>query len=74
MQLLDEPVQNMLRLILLSGDGQKLKDIDDLYRLLDKKQIGDTVSFEVYRAGKTMTIPVKLLASTSNSAPSRRVQ
>src|SRR3954447_9402014 len=60
--------------ILLSGDGQKLKDIDDLYRLLDKKQIGDTVSFEVYRAGKTMTIPVKLLASTSNTAPSRRVQ
>jgi S1-C subfamily serine protease len=61
--------------IILSGDGQKLKDIDDLYRLLDKKQIGDTVNFEVYRGGKTVTVPVKLLPSTSNGGtPSRRLQ
>lgn len=49
--------------ILLSGDGQKLNDLDDLYRLLDKKQIGETVNFEVYRDGRTVTVPVKLLAS-----------
>ena len=35
--------------ILLSADGQKISDMDDLFRLLDKKQIGDTVNFEVYR-------------------------
>jgi putative serine protease PepD len=59
--------------IIVSGDGQKLNDLDDLYRLLDKKQIGDTVNLEVYRNGRTMTVPVKLLSSPSNSGvPSRR--
>jgi putative serine protease PepD len=59
--------------IILAADGQKMNDLDDLYRLLDKKQIGDTVNLEVYRNGRTMTVPVKLLASPSNSgAPSRR--
>ena len=53
--------------ILLSADGQKLSDIDDLYRLLDKKQIGDTVNFEVYRGGKTATVPVKLLGSPTQT-------
>lgn len=59
--------------ILVSAEGQKLADIDDLYRLLDKKQIGDTVNFEVYRAGKTTTVPIKLLATTPASRPTRRV-
>jgi S1-C subfamily serine protease len=59
--------------ILISADGQKLDDIDNLYRLLDKKNIGDTVNFEVYRAGKTVTIPVKLNSSPTNSGtPVRR--
>ncbi|MEO7672860.1 MAG: trypsin-like peptidase domain-containing protein [Pyrinomonadaceae bacterium] len=53
--------------ILLSAEGQKLADIDDLYRLLDKKQIGDTVNFEVYRGGTTITVPVKLLGSPARS-------
>ena len=57
--------------ILLSADGQKLSGLDDLYRLLDKKQIGDTVDFEVYRDGRTVTLPVKLLGSPS-STPARR--
>ena len=61
--------------ILLSAEGQKLNDMDDLYRLLDKKQFGDTVNFEVYRDGKTVTVPVKLLGSgtTQNSGGSRRM-
>jgi putative serine protease PepD len=59
--------------ILVSAEGQKLNDMDDLYRLLDKKQIGDTVNFEVYRAGRTTTVPVKLLGSaTTASSNSRR--
>lgn len=61
--------------ILLSADGQKISDMDDLFRLLDKKQIGDTVNFEVYRNGRTVTVPVKLSTSSTGSAsPSRRVQ
>ena len=61
--------------ILLSADGQKISDMDDLFRLLDKKQIGDTVSFEVYRNGKTITVPIKLTSTTTNGTqPARRVQ
>jgi putative serine protease PepD len=53
--------------ILTGIDGQKLKSQDDLLRLLDKKQIGDTVQLEVFRAGKTVTIPVRLVESTDQS-------
>ena len=58
--------------ILISAEGQKLDDLDDLYRLLDKKQIGDTVNFEVYRNGKTVTVPVKLLGSPTDTRTTRR--
>ncbi|MCY7376491.1 MAG: PDZ domain-containing protein [Pyrinomonadaceae bacterium] len=51
--------------ILLSADGQKMDSIDDLYRLLDKKQFGDTIQVEIFRDGKTLTVPVKLLSTTS---------
>ncbi len=49
--------------IILSLDGQSLGSEDDLYRLLDKKNIGDIVSLELYREGNRISIPVKLLAS-----------
>ena len=59
--------------IIVSAEGQKLNDLDDLYRLLDKKQIGETVSFDVYRDGKTITVPVRLLGQPPTSArPMRR--
>lgn len=47
--------------IITSIDGEKLNDADDLYRYLDKKKIGETVKVEVFREGKAVTIPVKLL-------------
>ncbi len=58
--------------ILISAEGQKLNDLDDLYRLLDKKQIGDTVNFEVYRGGRNVTVPIKLLGATTTTRPVRR--
>ena len=58
--------------ILISADGQKLGDIDDLYRLLDRKQIGDVVNFEVYRSGRTLTVPVKLFTTPQTTTNSRR--
>lgn len=58
--------------IIVSGDGQKLNDLDDLYRLLDKKQIGDTVNFDVYRNGHTVTLPVKLLGSQASATRTTR--
>lgn len=57
--------------IIVAVDGQKMTELDDLYRLLDKKQIGDTVSLEVYRDGKTINVPVKLLPTTAGA--SRRI-
>jgi S1-C subfamily serine protease len=57
--------------IIVSADGQKLDSLDDLYRLLDKKQIGDTINLEVYRSGRTMTVPVRLLAAPATAT--RRV-
>ncbi len=47
--------------IITSIDGVKMTNLDDLYRFLDKKQIGDTVQIEIFRNSKTLTVPVKLL-------------
>jgi S1-C subfamily serine protease len=47
--------------IITSIDGNAVADLDDLYKLLDKKQIGDTVQVEIYRNNKTQTVAVKLL-------------
>jgi S1-C subfamily serine protease len=61
--------------IIISAEGQKMKDIDDLYRLLDKKQIGDTINLEVFRNGRSVAVPVKLITSPANAGtPTRRVQ
>ncbi|MCS6873385.1 MAG: trypsin-like peptidase domain-containing protein [Pyrinomonadaceae bacterium] len=46
--------------IILSIDGQAMNNLDDLYRFLDKKQIGDTVQVEIYRNGRKISIPMKL--------------
>ncbi len=59
--------------IILSADGQKMNDLDDLYRLLDKKQIGETINVEVYRNGRTTTVPVRLIASPQTRETTRRV-
>jgi S1-C subfamily serine protease len=60
--------------IITSIDGQAIGDLDDLYRFLDKKQIGDTVQAEVFRNGRNLTIPVKLtsLPQQSLNRPTRR--
>src|SRR6266852_6201731 len=46
--------------IIVGLDGQKVNNNDDLYRALDKHQVGDTIKVEIYRDGKQMTVPVKL--------------
>ena len=57
--------------IVLSLDGEAINNTDDLYRFLDKKQIGDTVQAEIFRNGKKTTVPIKLLSPPQNR-PSRR--
>lgn len=60
--------------IITTIDGEKINDLDDIYRYLDKKQIGDTVQVAVYRNGKTLTVPVKLnvLPQSTQNRPVRR--
>ncbi|MEK6334856.1 MAG: trypsin-like peptidase domain-containing protein [Acidobacteriota bacterium] len=47
--------------IIVGVDGQKVANNDDLYRALDKHQVGDTVNVDIYRDGRQMTVPVKLI-------------
>lgn len=58
--------------IITTIDGQPINDMDDLYRYLDKKQIGDTIQVSVYRDGRNATVPVKLTASAGAVRGSRR--
>lgn len=59
--------------IITSADGQPVGDMDDVFRVLDRKQIGDTVNLEIYREGRTMNVPVKLLPTpTARAAGTQR--
>jgi len=53
--------------IIIAIDGEKVGNNDDLYKILDKHQVGETVSVEVMRNGGRMTVSVKLM-----EAPQRR--
>lgn len=46
--------------IILSIDGEKTNDMDSVYRILDKKQIGDAVNVEILRRGVKQNVAIKL--------------
>ena len=46
--------------IIVAIDGEKIDNNDDIYKVLDKHHMGDTVNVEVIRRGRRMTVPVKL--------------
>ena len=46
--------------IITSLDGAKVGNADDLFRILDKHQVGDTVQVGIVRNGRRMTVPVQL--------------
>lgn len=50
--------------VILSIDGEKVGNMDDLYRFLSNKQAGNTVQVEVFRNGRTEKIPVTLAQET----------
>ena len=58
--------------IIVSADGQPMKSLDDLYRLLDKKQFGETVNIGIYRNGQTVSVPVRLTPIANSGARTRR--
>jgi S1-C subfamily serine protease len=41
-------------------DGEPVRTTDDLYRILDRHEVGDTVKMTITREGKEMTLEVKL--------------
>ena len=53
--------------IIIAIDGEKVSNNDDLLKILDKHQVGETVSVQVMRNGRAMTVSVKLM-----EAPQRR--
>ncbi|MBS1795018.1 MAG: trypsin-like peptidase domain-containing protein [Acidobacteria bacterium] len=61
--------------IITSIDGTPVAEQDDVYKLLDKKQIGDTVEVEIYRSSKSQKVTVKLMplpASVQGRPPVKR--
>jgi len=53
--------------IIIAIDGEKVSNNDDLLKILDKHQVGETVSVQVMRNGRSMTVTAKLM-----EAPQRR--
>jgi len=49
--------------IIIGIDNDKVSNSDDLFRVLDKHQIGDTVQVQIWRDGRRMTVPVRLMES-----------
>jgi S1-C subfamily serine protease len=48
--------------IILEVDGKVVNNLDDIYQVLDRKNIGDEVSVKYQRNGKTATTKVRLQA------------
>lgn len=49
--------------IIVGIDNDKVGNSDDLFRVLDKHQIGQTVQVHIYRDGRRMSVPVRLMES-----------
>ena len=49
--------------IIVGIGNDKVSNSDDLFRVLDKHQIGDTVQVQIWRDGKRMSVPVRLMES-----------
>ncbi|MBK9162810.1 MAG: trypsin-like peptidase domain-containing protein [Acidobacteria bacterium] len=60
--------------IILSVDGEEMNTLDDIYRLLDRKQFGDTINVEIFRGGERETIPVRLTPPPAQGRTTRRTQ
>ena len=52
--------------IIVSINNEKVGNADDLFRVLDKHQIGETVQVQIFRDGRRMSVPVKLMESPSS--------
>ena len=51
--------------IIVGIDNDKVGNADDLFRVLDKHQIGDTVQVHIYRDGRRMSVAVRLMEAAT---------
>lgn len=49
--------------IIVGIENEKIANNDDLFRVLDKRNVGDVVSVHIWRDGRRMTVPVRLMES-----------
>ena len=56
------PDSELMRLCARAGQGAVAIGAD-LFRVLDKHQIGDTVQVQIWRDGRRMSVPVRLMES-----------
>ncbi len=49
--------------IIVGINSDKVGNSDDLFRVLDKHQIGETVQVQIWRNGRKMSVPVRLMES-----------
>lgn len=49
--------------IIVGINNDKVANSDDLFRILDKHQIGETVQVQIWRNGRQMSVPVRLTES-----------
>jgi putative serine protease PepD len=60
--------------IIVAIDGEKVSERDDLFRILDKRQVGDVVKVDIYRESRKMTVNVRLLEAPDARRPANRRQ
>lgn len=46
--------------VIVAINGERVGNNDDLYKVLNRHQIGETVNVEIYRGTRRMTLPVRL--------------
>jgi S1-C subfamily serine protease len=52
--------------IITGINNDKVTNTDDLFRVLDKHQVGETVQVRIWRDGRNLMVPVRLMTSVDN--------
>ncbi|MDQ2974079.1 MAG: trypsin-like peptidase domain-containing protein [Acidobacteriota bacterium] len=52
--------------VIVGMDNEKIDGSDDLYHILDKHQVGDTVQVQIVRNGRRLSVPVRLLGPSES--------